>query len=180
VQAGGRTPGLPRWDVRPWAAATVATKVGGVQIDATGSEVLDDEHCLELLQTAPIGRLALTRDALPVIIPVAFALLGHDPVIRAGSGPVWDAGERGTVLCFEADSNTAEWSAGWSVAVIGRAEPITDPDELAAARLLKLPVWRPDPDGADGFVRIRSELISGRRFTKRGTAVGPTPSPVAV
>jgi uncharacterized protein len=137
-----------------------------MQIDATGSEVLDDRTCLELLDHAPVGRVALTRDALPVILPVAFGLLGIDPVIRAGAGAVWTAAWRGTVLCFEVDGTSPDWSWGWSVMVIGRAELVAGDDELAAARALDLPDWRLDPDGTDDFVRIRSELVSGRRFTR--------------
>jgi uncharacterized protein len=146
-----------------------------VQIDASGSEILDEDACLQLLRWASLGRVALTCDALPVILPVAFGVLDGDPIIRAGVGAVWNAGRRGSVLCFEVDDATPDWAGGWSVVVIGRAELTTAADEQAASRRLGLPDWRLDPDGPDGFVRIRRKLISGRRFSRPASVAAPAP-----
>jgi len=148
-----------------------------MQIDGSGARVLEDDECLRLLAGERIGRVALTRDALPVIVPVAFRLIGQDPVIRAGPGAVREAGRRRAVLCLEADGCATDWSSGWSVVVTGRAELLTEPHVLASVRRLALLDWRRNLDGDDHddlYVRIRTELISGRRFESVSTACGGT------
>lgn len=138
-----------------------------MQIDGTGVRVLQDDECMRLLAGVRIGRVALTRDALPVILPVAFRVLGQDPVIRTGPGAVREAGRRRSVLCLEADGCAPDWSTGWSVLVTGRAEVVTEPDTLAVVRGLAMPEWRHTLHGDehdDLYVRIRTELISGRQF----------------
>jgi len=148
-----------------------------MQIDGTGATVLQDDECTRLLASVHIGRVALTRDSLPVILPVAFRLVGQDPVIRTGQGAVREAGRRRSVLCLEADGCAPDWSTGWSVIVTGRAELVTDQDTLVAIHRLALPDWRRPSNGDDYddlYVRIRTELISGRRFESVSTARGGT------
>lgn len=148
-----------------------------MQIDGTGARVLDDDECLRLLAGVRIGRVALTRDALPVILPVAFRLVGWDAVIRTGPGAVREAGRRQLVPCLEADSCATDWSSGWSVLVTGRAELLTEPHALATVRQLALPDWRRTINGEDHddvFVRIQTELISGRWFATASAPRGGT------
>ena len=151
-----------------------------MQIDGTGATVLDDDESMRLLAGVRMGRVALTRDALRVILPVAFQLVGRDPVIRTGPGAVREAGRRRSVLCLEADGCATDWSSGWSVLVTGRAELLTEPHVLAVVRRLALPDWRRTINGDDHddiYVRIRTELISGRRFeTALATRGGTVPA----
>ena len=51
--------------------AGVGVPAVGVPVDRIGLEVLDRQTCLELLATAPIGRVGLSIEALPVVLPVA-------------------------------------------------------------------------------------------------------------
>ena len=51
-------------DVRPQAGLEVA-----------GLEVLSREECLSLMATVSVGRLGVSIDALPAILPVNFVLL---------------------------------------------------------------------------------------------------------
>ena len=81
------------------------------------------------------------------------------------------------MLCIEADGCATDWSSGWSVVVIGRAELVTEPDDLTAVRGLALPDWRRTLNGDDRedvYVRIRTELISGRRFETVSATRGDT------
>ena len=131
VRAG--TPRPVRRDLRPWAArggrrSCRAWCSSTPPVPRSSTRTL----AFSLLRWGPLGRVALTRDALPVILPVAFGLLDGDPIIRAGAGAVWNAGRRGSVLCFEVDNAAPDWSGGWSVVVIGRAELTTAADDQAA------------------------------------------------
>ncbi len=136
-----------------------------MEIDGNGLEVLDDEESLRLLARARVGRVGLTRQALPIILPVAFHLLGRDVIVRTGPGAVRDAGRRGSVLCLEADSTDPDLSVGWSVLVIGRASVVADPNDVAAVRRLPLPPWRAGNEDHE-YIRIASEVVSGRRFAR--------------
>lgn len=70
----------------------------------------------------------------------------------------------GAVVAFEADDHDPVGAWAWSVLVQGIAEEVTDPTELAVLRTLRITPWA-YPDGqADRFLRIDTELVSGRRF----------------
>ena len=60
-------------DVRPWSSARRAATLGSVIEDDNGLEVLGEDECHVLLGRTGLGRLALTRQALPVIVPVLYA-----------------------------------------------------------------------------------------------------------
>ncbi len=130
--------------------------------DRNGLEVLPDEVCRSLLSGAALGRIGLTVGALPVILPMTYAVLDGDIVIRAGWGSKLDAAADGQVVCFEADAYNALYHDGWSVLVIGKAEIITDPAELERVGNLALRAWA-FADG-DHYIRIRFDLVSGRRI----------------
>ena len=83
----------------------------------------------------------LTARALPVVLPVNFALLDGDIVWRSAQGTKLNAASAGFVVAFEVDRYEADRREGWSVMVQGLAHVITDPEELdrpeeAAARVL--------------------------------------------
>ena len=127
---------------------------------------LDEHECLTRLRDARFGRIALCSGALPVILPVHFALLDRDPVFRTDHGTKLLAASAGQVLCLEIDDLDPGAHTGWSVLVTGRAEVITDRDELELARALPLRPWT---GGGDAYVRIGCTLLSGREV---GTGVG--------
>jgi nitroimidazol reductase NimA-like FMN-containing flavoprotein (pyridoxamine 5'-phosphate oxidase superfamily) len=77
------------------------------------------DECVAVAATQHIGRLGVTRDALPMIMPVAFAMLDAAPVFRVGSGVVHRAAAQGAVTCFEVDAASADWASAWSVMMIG-------------------------------------------------------------
>lgn len=125
-----------------------------------GMQDLDEQDCLRRLREARFGRVALSSGALPVILPIHYALLGNDPVFRTDFGTKLLAATAGQVLCLEIDEVDPEAHAGWSVLVTGRADVITQPDDLAAARELPLRPWT---GSGDAFVRIACTLVSGRQ-----------------
>ena len=124
---------------------------------------LNEDECLELLGTVAVGRVGVTIDALPAVLPVNFVLSGGSVVFRTIAGTKLDAATRGAVVAFEADEYaTSEDPKGWSVLVRGVAREVTAPDELAAVRELPLESWAFD-GSAEHVVRIEPTLVTGRR-----------------
>ena len=134
-----------------------------METDRNGLEILDRAECLRLLATSPIGRIAVTIGALPVILPVNFLLDGERILIRTGGGTKLDAATRDAVVAFEADHVDFYSHTGWSVCVTGRATELRDEGELARARDLPLAHWT--QNGASHVVVVSLDLVSGRRLT---------------
>ncbi|HEY7721486.1 MAG TPA: pyridoxamine 5'-phosphate oxidase family protein [Pedococcus sp.] len=132
-------------------------------------EYLTTEECLQLLATASVGRIAVTRDALPVILPVNFAVDGTSLVIRTNDGAILKAARAGgAVVAFEVDSLDEEAMTGWSVLVTGTLREISAVSAVLRAEQLPLAPW------AGGvrrhFVRITPGLMSGRRLLAEAAA----------
>ena len=128
------------------------------------NEVLSRDECLAHLGKVSVGRLGVTIRALPAILPVNFAVHEGQVVLRSVPGSKLDAATAGAVVAFEADDHGPEGAWGWSVLVQGIADEVTDPCEIAVLRRLRIAPWA-YPDGqANRYLRIDTELISGRRF----------------
>jgi nitroimidazol reductase NimA-like FMN-containing flavoprotein (pyridoxamine 5'-phosphate oxidase superfamily) len=110
-----------------------------------------------------VGRIAVSINALPVILPVNYAWSEGDVVFRTSAGTKLAAATAGAVVAFEVDHYDHAGTHGWSVLIQGRAVEIVDPAKIASARRLPLHSWAMD-GGADHYVRIRTATISGRRF----------------
>ncbi|MFI5507465.1 pyridoxamine 5'-phosphate oxidase family protein [Mycobacterium sp. NPDC051804] len=129
-------------------------------------DVLNRRQCLDLLQGVRVGRLVFTEDALPAIQPVNFRLWRDDVVIRVAGGAKLAAACDNSVVAFEADELDADLRTGWSVTVVGHAQPITGVDDLVEIAGTFLQPW---VEGRrDHFIRIRTEKITGRRFREPG------------
>jgi len=123
---------------------------------------LDAVTCRSLLASASLGRIAVTVDALPVILPVNYALDGDTIVIRTVQGTKLDAATRHQVAAFEVDDVNPETGGAWSVLVRGMTSEITDRAELAALGRLGLEAWGTGA-AADHFVRVDLSIVTGRR-----------------
>jgi nitroimidazol reductase NimA-like FMN-containing flavoprotein (pyridoxamine 5'-phosphate oxidase superfamily) len=151
-----------------------------MELDHHGLEVIPREECLDLLRASQVGRVVVTDRALPAAYPVNFALLDDDVVFLSTTGSKLSAAEGEAVVAFEVDDLDPVRRTGWSVLVQGLACLIEDPDELVRAWSLPLEPWA--PVGQFHFVRIRSELVSGRRLVPSMAARGArqvAPSPIA-
>lgn len=129
-------------------------------------EDLSREECLELLSAEPVGRVALTARALPIVLPVNFAVLDGNIVWRSAQGTKLNAAAAGFVVAFEADHYDADHQEGWSVMVQGMAHVITDGGDLERARGLSLESWALD-GVADRYVRLVPNIITGMRIRHR-------------
>lgn len=147
-----------------------------MQLDRNGLEVLSRGECLRLLAQCRVGRVVITDRALPAAFPVNFALLDEDVVFLTTQGSKLEAAEGEEVMAFEADEIDAVLHTGWSVLVQGLASVISDPEDLAQARALRLEPWAPATHFQ--FVRIRAELVSGRRLLPKPVAGAGAVAPV--
>jgi uncharacterized protein len=133
-------------------------------MNAYGSvlQQLSRDECIHLMGSVPVGRIVYTRQALPAVELVNFALDGGDVIIRTDAGGKLAAATRGAVVAFEADSVDAHGHAGWSVTVVGHARAVTDSEELHRLEQIPLTPWAPGK--RDHFIRISSAIVSGRRI----------------
>jgi uncharacterized protein len=125
-------------------------------------EQLPREECLRLIASVPVGRIVYTRQALPAVELVNFALHGGDIVIKTDAGGKLAAATRGAVVAFEADSVDAAGRAGWSVTVVGQARAVTDPADIRHLDAVPLTPWAPGQ--RDHYIRITPTIINGRRL----------------
>jgi uncharacterized protein len=124
---------------------------------------LNPRECADLLRTSRVGRVILTDRALPVALPVNYAVDGESIVFRTGSAGALSAAASGAVVAFEVDDLDPVRRVGWSVLVTGVMRAITSVSDLLRAEQLRLDSW-----GASGpesrFVRIPFAVLTGRRL----------------
>ncbi|CDQ42820.1 MULTISPECIES: pyridoxamine 5'-phosphate oxidase family protein [Mycolicibacterium] len=125
-------------------------------------DVLNRRQCLDRLQQVRVGRLVFTEDELPAIQPVNFRLWQEDVVIRVAGGAKLAAAAAHQVVAFEADELDPDLRSGWSVTVVGTAEPITAIDDLVDVAGTFVEPWV--QGRRDHFIRIRTERITGRQI----------------
>ena len=132
-------------------------KSHGSQLD-----VLNRRQCLDRLAQVRVGRLVFTEDALPAIQPVNFRVWRDDVVIRVAGGAKLQAATANQVVAFEADVLDPDLRNGWSVTVVGHAEPITGVDDLVDVAGTFIEPWV--QGRRDHFIRIRTDRMTGREF----------------
>jgi hypothetical protein len=133
-------------------------------------DTIDRADCVHLLTAYGLGRLAITVREQPIILPVNYAMDGDRVVFRTDRGTRLH-GAIGRAVAFEIDGFDRLYHEGWSVVVIGVADEVTDPIEIA--RLSKLPLGPWAPGAKAHWVRVHPGAITGRRLVRGGGA--PTP-----
>ena len=128
-----------------------------------GLELLTEDECVALLRPGGVGRVGITIAGLPAIMPVNYAYVDGDIVFRTGEGTKLNVATQRAVVAFEVDAYDAEASSGWSVLVIGRSSVIADAKELARFDGYEITPWAHAT--RSNFVRLRPEVINGRRIT---------------
>jgi len=93
---------------------------------------IPSQRCWELLATASVGRLALSVQALPVILPVQYYVTGHRLAACLGHHTIPKRSLHDAIIAFTADAIDPAARSGWSVQIQGRSSI-------------------PGPDGLDGF-----------------------------
>jgi hypothetical protein len=126
-------------------------------------EDLSRDECMRLLASVPVGRIVYTRQALPAVELVNFALYDGEIIIRTDSGGKLAAATRGAVVAFEADSVDVAGQAGWSVTVVGHSQAVTDGTEIRDLEQIALTPWAPGK--RDHFIRVSTAIVHGRRLS---------------
>jgi nitroimidazol reductase NimA-like FMN-containing flavoprotein (pyridoxamine 5'-phosphate oxidase superfamily) len=124
---------------------------------------LSREQCIRLLPTAPVGRIVYTRQAMPAVELVNFALVDGDVVIRTGASGKLAAAVDGAVVAFEADEYDLVSRTGWSVTVVGRARELTDPAAVERLRTTGPHPWVPGE--RPYFIAITPGTLHGRSLS---------------
>jgi uncharacterized protein len=121
---------------------------------------LSSEQCRARLAAHSVGRVAVTRDALPVIVPVNYLVDGDRILFRTRDDGMLAAACDERVVAFEIDDVAPDGASGWSVVVVGLAslvdrEGCRDLDRrLASAAGL----------GLDRFIRLPMTIVTGREI----------------
>jgi uncharacterized protein len=131
---------------------------------AAGLQVLDAHECYELLGTQEVGRLGVTAEHYPLIIPVNYGMDGQVVVVRTHPGTILAAADHANVT-FEVDEIDPATRTGWSVLVRGLAEQLTPQhhaDLVERTRQAGREPWAPGEHTS--WVRIITHDVSGRRI----------------
>src|SRR5665213_1838565 len=123
---------------------------------------LSRPECERLLASTNVGRLSLSIDALPAVLPVNYQYLGGDIIIGMADGPALRGIAHQPVVGLGVDN--ANWTdTPWAVLVLGRATNVTDPDEHAQFQNLGLA----SPPGRTyaHYVRLQPDHLIGYNTT---------------
>ncbi|MFC9329277.1 helix-turn-helix domain-containing protein [Kitasatospora sp. NPDC057015] len=126
--------------------------------DPTLAKLTPDE-CWDLLSDHGIGRLALSSQSSPAILPVNYLVDAHSVVYRTSRRGTAAAAD-GSEVAFEVDHLDDPHSGGWSVLVVGTAERIDDDTALGLAAQPGAESWAAGI--RDLWVRIRPTRVTGR------------------
>jgi hypothetical protein len=125
-------------------------------------EPLSPAQCRGYLGSRGVGRLVFTEPRGPVAVPVNYAILDGDIVVRTsgrGSLPALAGQAR---VSFEVDRLDEALAEGWSVLVSGQAHVVTVPAELETVRSLGIQPWAGGE--RDTYIRIVIADATGRRI----------------
>lgn len=130
---------------------------------------LEESTCWVLLGDHGIGRVALTHEDGPVVLPVNYQILDGEVMFSTGeSSPLATAA--GTEIAFEADHIDDAFSKGWSVLLVGPVRAVTD--EATAEQLRKAAYSTPWA----GEERKHIMVLAPRRITGRKIIVPDAPN----
>lgn len=121
---------------------------------------IDEDMCWNYLAKTEVGRLATAVNNQPEIFPINYVVDGESIVFRTAEGSKLFELTVNEQCAFEIDG----WNIhdGWSVLLKGKAEVISDEDELR--RVEKLPLLPWVPTIKHNYVRVRADQVTGRRF----------------
>ena len=139
------------------------------------------EECEELLAETVLGRLGVIVAGRPEIFPVSHVYdeATGSIVFPTNEGTKWRAALDWPWVAFEVDGMDADRTSGWSVAVVGRAEELTDSTEIARAWERRAVPWGAGHSPATHWLRIVPSKVTGWRISgppDRRPATEPLPA----
>ncbi|WP_063736308.1 helix-turn-helix domain-containing protein [Kitasatospora aureofaciens] len=123
-------------------------------------EELPEEECWAKLAPGGIGRVAMSTDSGPIVLPVNYRVHDGTVVYRTGAGSI-PASAAGNRVAFEVDHIDEALRGGWSVLVSGTAVRVDD--QVAVEQLMR----QGDPDPWAGgernvWIGIAPSTVTGR------------------
>jgi nitroimidazol reductase NimA-like FMN-containing flavoprotein (pyridoxamine 5'-phosphate oxidase superfamily) len=123
-------------------------------------QTMTRDECLAALRAHRVGRVSVTHQALPVIVPVNYAVEGNSVIFRTRSDGFLAAACHSNMIAFEIDDLSDDGSAGWSVLVVGVADALDEPETLRATTL---GLASAAGDDRDHFIGVSIGQLTGRR-----------------
>ena len=123
--------------------------------------VIDDERCMELIESTPVGRLGFMSDGAPLVLPVNYAVHEGSVVFRSLEGQKLAAAAENQPVCFEVDQWDPKAKTGWSVIIRGTAREVTDWAEKEQLENLGLTPWAKEK-WRPLWIRVEPTELSGR------------------
>ena len=142
--------------------------------DGPAPQQLTRDECLLLMASVSMGRIIYTRQALPAVELVNFALDNGDIVIKTDGDGKLAVATRRAVVAFEIDCLDAQ-QAGWSVTAIGQSREVTDTEDIGRLQKIDLSSWTYGT--RECFIRVSPELLNGRRHRAHGRHDGDGADP---
>jgi nitroimidazol reductase NimA-like FMN-containing flavoprotein (pyridoxamine 5'-phosphate oxidase superfamily) len=120
------------------------------------------EDCEARMAASTLGRIGVIVDGRPEIFPVSHV---YDVRTRSVAFPTNDRTKLQAALgwpsvAFEVDGLEPDGAGGWSVMVVGRAEEITDPEEVARLAAQRSAPWAAGATAR--WIRIVPTKTTGR------------------
>jgi len=154
-------------DLRPWSGPARGVSIATVEEDPGHVIVLTREECLHLLSQVDVGRVGVSMGALPVILPVHFAVTGESVVFRSTLGTRLDASTLGAVVAFQADGYDPSRTSGWSVMLQGVAGAAPDGVPPSPAGPGSSHPWL-SPERGRRLMQVDTDHLRGWRFATGG------------
>ena len=131
----------------------------------TWSIHLGEDESRVLLRDAPIGRLGVIVHGRPEIFPVAHVYVppSGGVIFPSRPGTKLEAAFDWPWVAFEVDGLDPDGETAWSVLVVGHAEELSDPVEIAHARDTRRVAWSAGRDVR--WIRIVPAKVTGLRIS---------------
>ncbi len=123
--------------------------------------IVDEEMCIKLIESTPIGRVGFTTGDELLVLPVNFKWYEDSIVFRTLEGQKLAAAAENQHVCFEVDRWDAATRTGWSVVIQGVAREVTNWAEDSRLDQIGLVPWS-KAEWKPIWVRIEPTMISGR------------------
>ena len=130
---------------------------------------LTEQECRDLLASRTLGRVGLSANSLPYVVPVRYVFAGEQILMRTGRDTRMAAATSGAVGAVQVDDIDERIGAGWSVQVQGLARELDGPLPSVGDLDRALDAWLGDSPAV--CFSIPAAVISGQRL---GSATGCT------
>jgi nitroimidazol reductase NimA-like FMN-containing flavoprotein (pyridoxamine 5'-phosphate oxidase superfamily) len=119
---------------------------------------------MRLLSSARLGRVGMCPEGRPQVLPVTYTVVDGQLMFRTTLYSVLASGTDGATVAFQVDELDDRLRSGWSVLVVGAAQHLDDPKEMAEMFARMDEPWAPGT--RPRVVRIVPAEVTGRRFRR--------------